>query len=247
MNAFRQLVGIQARRTMREPAAVFFMLAFAPMFAVAMGLIFGNEPVAQFGGRGYLDANLVSFTAIIVVILGLIIVPVDILSQRDSGALRRFRATPLRPGTYVAADVLVRFVISLTSIVVMLAIGILAFGARPEGNLGSVLLVAALGVVVFLAVGYALAAVLPSQGVGQALGNILVFPLIFLSGAAVPLDVLPDDVRRVAQVSPLTQLVELLRGLWDGQPWSEQWVPVVVLLGLLAVAGVVASRFFRWE
>ena len=247
MNAFSTIATVQAKRTLRDPAATFFMLAFAPMFAVAMGLIFGNDPLPEFGNRGYLDANLVSFAAIIVVISGLIVTPVDIITQRESGALRRFRATPLRPVTYIAADVVVRFVISLVSIALMIAIGTLAFGARPEGNLVGVLLAAALGILAFLAVGYALSAVIPSQGVALALGNVLVYPLIFLSGAAVPLSVLPDGVRRVAQFSPLTQMVQLLQCLWAGEAWSAHWVPLVVLVGLLAVATAVAARFFRWE
>jgi len=96
-------------------------------------------------------------------------------------------------------------------------------------------------------VGYALSAVIPSQGVALALGNVLVYPLIFLSGAAVPLSVLPDGVRQVAQFSPLTQMVQLLQGLWAGETWSAHWVPLVVLLGVLAVATAAAARFFRWE
>lgn len=167
MTASTKLVSVQAKRTLREPAAVFFMLAFAPMFAVAMGLIFGNEPRPEFSGRGYLDANLVSFAAIVVAIVSLVVVPIDVVTQRESGALRRFRVTPLQPLMYIAADVLVRFVISLLSVTAMVAVGIFAFGARPEGNLANILLAAGLGILAFLAVGYALAAALPSQGVAQ--------------------------------------------------------------------------------
>ncbi|WP_199432883.1 ABC transporter permease [Qaidamihabitans albus] len=247
MTAVGKLVAVQARRTLREPAAAFFMVAFAPLFALLMGLVFGNEPQAEFGDRGYIDANLASFPAIVLAIVSFVLVPIDIVSQRESGALRRFRATPLRPVGYIAADVLVRFAISLLSIAAMFALGMLVFGARPAGDLASVLLAAVLGVLAFLAVGYALAAVMPSQGTAQAFGNVLVYPLIILSGAAVPTAVLPEGVRQVAQFSPLTQLVELLRGLWAGQPWAENWVPLVVLLGVLGAATAVAARFFRWE
>ena len=76
----------------------------------------------------------------------------------------------------------------------------LCFGARLDGSAVSILLAAAL----------------PSQGVALAVGNVLVYPLILLSGAAVPLNVLPDGVRQVARFSPLTQMVALLQGLWAG-------------------------------
>lgn len=247
MKAFRKLTVVQVKRTMREPLAVFFMIAFAPMFAASMGFIFGNDPVPEFDGRGYLDANLVSFTAFVVAIVGFIVVPVDAVTQRQAGVLRRFRATPLSPLAYIGAEVLVRLAVSLVSVGAMLAIGIFAFDARPGGSLANVLLAFALGILAFFAAGYALAAVLPSQGVAQAVGNMLVYPLIFLSGAAVPLEVLPEDVRNVAQFSPLTQFVALLKGLWAGEGWQETWVPVVVLFGLLGVGTAIAVRFFRWE
>ncbi|MBA0127131.1 ABC transporter permease [Haloechinothrix sp. YIM 98757] len=247
MTIATKLVGVQTKRTLREPAAAFFVIAFAPLFALLMGLIFGNDPVPEFGDRGYIDANLASITAIVVAISGLVVVPTDIVTQRETGALRRFRATPLRPLAYIAADVAVRFALSMLGIAVMFAVGILGFGAHAHGNLAGVLLASALGVLTFLAVGYALAAVLPSQGVAQGVGNVLVFPLIILSGAAVPLAVLPDGIRQGAQLSPLTQLVELLQGLWLGQAWSENLVPVLVLLGVLGIATAIAATFFRWE
>src|SRR5690625_7282526 len=108
------------------------MLAFAPFFAVVMGLIFGNEPDPQFGGVGYMDANLVNFSAIVAAIAGIVLVPIDLVGQRESGALRRFRPTPSTPATYIAADLTVPWVIALACIALMLAVGRLAFCARPH-------------------------------------------------------------------------------------------------------------------
>lgn len=244
MTAFLSLTRVLVRRTLRDPAAIFFMLAFAPFFAVVMGLIFGNAPDPQFGGVGYMDANLVNFSAIVVAIAGIVLVPIDLVGQRESGALRRFRATPLRPATYIAADITVRWVIALAGIALMLAIGIFGFGARPEGSLGGVLLMSALGILAFLTIGYALTALVPTLGVAQLVGNVVVYPLIMLSGATVPLSVLPEAVRTVAVWSPLTQLVQGLQGWWLAAP---TWTPVLVMLGVIAVAGLVAGRFFRWE
>src|SRR5690606_32454455 len=136
-------------------------------FALVMGFIFGNAPRPEFGGQGYMDASLVNFSAIVVAIAGLVLVPIDLVGQRETGALRRFRATPLRPISYIAADLLVRFAIAWAGVGLMLAVGVFAFGARPEGSIAGVLLVAALGILAFLALGYALTALVPSLGVAQ--------------------------------------------------------------------------------
>jgi ABC-2 type transport system permease protein len=52
-----------------------------------------NDPRPEFGDGGYIDAKLGSFTAIVVAIAGFVLVPIDIVTQRETGALRRIRAT----------------------------------------------------------------------------------------------------------------------------------------------------------
>lgn len=247
MTAFKRLLIVQAKRSLREPAAMFFMVAFAPLFVIIMGVIFGNDPRPEFDNRGFLDANLVSFTSIVIAITSFLVIPLDLITQRKNGALRRFRATPLRPTVYIAADVVVRFVILLVSLGVMLALGLWVFGADIQGNIASVMIALVLGIVGFLALGYALAAALPSPEAAQGVGNSLTYPLIVLSGGAVPLSQLPDGVRHYAQISPLTQLVEFLQSLWTGGNWGENWVRILILVGLLAVATAAAAKFFRWE
>ena len=54
MKAFRRLCRVTALRTLRDPVTVVFSLAFAPVFIIVMGLIFGNDPTPQFGGRSFL-------------------------------------------------------------------------------------------------------------------------------------------------------------------------------------------------
>ena len=241
MTAFTKLAGVQTKTTLREPAAAFFMLAFGPLFALIMGAVLDNGPQGEF------DSSLPGFAGIVVAITSFVLLPIDIVSQRDNGALRRFRATPLRPLTFIAADLVTRFVLVLISLTAMLLLGMGVFGATPQGHVGSVLLATALGILTFLSVGYALTALLPSHGVAQAVGNILVYPLIMLSGAAFPLAAMPDQVRQVAQFSPLTQFVTLLDGLWSGDTWDGNWVALIVLFGVLGVATTIAARFFRWE
>ncbi len=126
----------------------------------------------------------------------------------------------------------------------LLAEGILGFGANPAGGLAGVLLMSALGVLAFLTLGYALTALVPTLGVAQLVGNVLVYPLIILSGATVPLALLPEAVQSIAALSPLTQLVQGLQAWWQATP---AWTPTLTMLAVIALAGLIAGRFFRWE
>ena len=241
MKTFRQLCRVTAMRTLREPAAVIFSIAFAPVFVLVMGLIFGNDPTPEFGGKGFLETNFTAFPGIVIAISAVVMVPIDMATQRSAGVLRRFQVTPLKPGLYLAADVL--------SIATMYGIAIVAFGVRPASAVAllSTLVATLLGLAAFLALGYLVAYRLRTPGAAQGLGNILLYPLIFTSGAAVPLSVLPSGVLSVARFSPLTQLTYLTRGLWAGDGWGAHWGSAVVLLGFGIVCGALAARLFRWE
>jgi len=247
MRAYRQLVTTQLKITLRDPADLFFALIFGPMLVLALGLIFGNKPVPEFHGLGYLDGALAPFAAMVVAIVGLMSVPINIVTQRESGTLRRLRATPLSPRVYIAADVTVRFIITFVGTMLAFAVGMIAFGVRPIGNFGWVGLAACLGCAAFLALGYALASIYPTQGVAMAVGNILLIVLLMMSGAMVPRAVFSPTIQHISDFSPLTQFVTLLRGLWNGEPWGSLWVPVVVLGVMLVVCTAVATRLFRWE
>ena len=89
MRTFIQLCRVTAMRALREPVTVIFALLFAPAFIGCMGLIFGNNPVPEFGGKGFLEANFTAFPGIVIAISALIIVPVDLVTQRGAGVLRR--------------------------------------------------------------------------------------------------------------------------------------------------------------
>jgi ABC-2 type transport system permease protein len=247
MRAYRQLVTTQLKITLRDPANLFFALIFGPMLVLVLGVIFGNTPRPEFHGLGYLDGALAPFAAMVVAIVGLMSVPIDTVTQRESGALRRLRATPLRPRVYIAADVTIRFIITLVGTMLAFAVGMIAFGVRPIGNFGWVSLAACLGCAAFLALGYALASIYPTQGVAMAVGNILLIVLLMMSGAMVPRAVFSATIQRISDFSPLTQFVTLLRGLWNGEPWGSLWVPVVVLGVMLVVCTGVATKLFRWE
>ncbi len=83
--------------------------------------------------------------------------------------------------------------------------------------------------------------------IAQTVGMVLAFPMMFLSGASIPLEVLPAKVQAVSRYIPLTHVVRLMKGLWFGEAWSQHWTGVAVLTGCLLVGGIIAAWTFRWE
>jgi ABC-2 type transport system permease protein len=96
-------------------------------------------------------------------------------------------------------------------------------------------------------VGYVIAGSAPTARVAQVIGMAVLYPMIFMSGAAIPLELLPETVRTISDFLPLTYVVRLLRGLWIGEPWGSLLWETGVLFAVLVVCTALAVRLFRWE
>lgn len=247
MTGYSLLTATLLRSLVREPVGLFFAFVFAPTLVLILGLIFDNGPDPDFGGRSYIEATLPAFPSLVVAIAGVVLVPVGQLTLRETGALRRLRLTPLRPLTFIAADLTVNFLVRMAGMVAALAVGRLVFGATPSGNIAAVLAAAALGLVAFLALGYTLAGPYPSSGAATGIGNVLMLLLMLSSGAFVPLATMPDGVQRVMNFSPVRHFSDLIQGLWEGQAWATLLLPTAVLLGMIITFGTLGARLFRWE
>ena len=247
MRGLKQLIFINIKLYLREPIATFFTLAFPPLLILLFGTMYGNDPLPLYGGYGAMDITMPAYSALVLGTVGLLSVPITTGGYREQGILRRYRATPLRPLTYIIADVLTNLVITLIGMVVLVAFGWLIYQVQFEGHVLSVLMAVILGGLSMFAVGYLIASIVPGARTAQVVGMVIFYPMMFLSGASVPLEVMPETVRRISDFIPLTYVVTLLRGLWFGNGWGEHLTEVIVLGGVLVVCAGLAARFFRWE
>lgn len=244
MQSFIKMTVMQFKLFLREPVAFFFTLIFPAFLLMMWGLIWGNEP---FEGTnfGFIDLQVPAASGIVVGTVALLSIPVTTATRREQRELRRFKATPMKPIVYIASDVMVNLLLAIISMIVLVILGRLVFGLRFGGNWLSVLAGFTLSALAFMAFGYILASVAPSPRVAQVVGNILYFPMMFLSGAAIPLDVMGDGMKRVAQLLPMTHMITLLQDLWFGNGWN---VTAVSIMGIaLLVGAAISSQVFRWE
>jgi ABC-2 type transport system permease protein len=217
------------------------------MLVLIFGAMYGNRPAALFGGYGSMDVSMPAYTALILGAVGLLTVAINTSAYREAGVLRRFRATPLRPFTYIAADVAGNLLMMLAGMVPFLLVGWALYHVRFEGQPVSVLLAVLLGGTAMFSIGYVIASLAPSARAAQVIGMAIFYPMMFLSGAGMPLELLPATIRRISDFLPLTYVVKLLRGLWFGETWGQHLLETAVLLGILGICAAVAARFFKWE
>lgn len=247
MRGFWKLTWTEIKLFLREPVAAFFTLAFPLMMLFLFGSIYGNEPTPFFGGYGSVDVSVPAYTAMIIATSGLLGLTIIVASYREQGILRRLRATPLRPQAILGAQVIVTFLMTALGMALLVIAGRLVYGLRFDGNPLDVLAAFVLSSATFFALGFVLAGLLPTARTAQTVAMVLFYPMVFLSGATIPREVLPESIRQFAQVLPLSHVVTLLRGLWMGDSWGKYLSETVILVTLLIVGVLLSSKTFRWE
>ena len=247
MRPLLKLTLVEMKLYLREPMAAFFTLAYAPMILFIFGFIYGNEPTSFFGGSGYIDIAIPSFIALIIASVGLMTLPIDTGLAREKGVLRRFHSTPLSPAAYIFSKVLVYYLMTFFGLVILFLIGKFIYGSNFEGNYFSVFAGFTLSTLSFFAFGFLIASLAPTARTAQIIGMVITFPMMFLSGAAIPIEVLSEKVVNISKFLPLYHIVTFMRGLWIGDSWSGHLIEIFVLTGILILGTALSARFFKWE
>jgi ABC-2 type transport system permease protein len=173
---------------------------------------------------------------------------VPLTAQREKLILKRLNATPLSRATLVASNVLTRLVIAVLQTLIIVGIGAVAFGVTIVGSIAVTAGLVVLGASTFLALGYVIASYARTEDTANALTSVVQFPLMFLSGIFFPIELMPDWLRPVASVMPLTYLGDALRQtMVGGAAYAPMGVDVLVLGGWLVVCFLLSARFFRWQ
>jgi ABC-2 type transport system permease protein len=247
MRGFLKLTVVEVKLFLREPMAAFFTLAFPLMMLFIFGSIYGNEPTPYFGGLGSVDISVPAYTALIIATTGLISLSISMAAYREQGILRRFQATPIRPHVILLAQVVVMFAMTVGGMALLILAGKIVFGLRFPGTVLDVALAFILSSFSFFSLGFVLASLMPTTRTAQVVAMVLFYPMIFLSGATLPREILPETIQHYSQVLPLTHVVSLLRSAWSGNGFTGQMGHVLVLASIMIVGVVVSAKTFRWE
>jgi ABC-2 type transport system permease protein len=244
---FADVVAFEARRMARNFPPLFFGLAFPVMVLAIFGGIYGNKPSAQFDGLGTVDVSVPAYVALVLAVAGLMSFPLGMVEYRSRGFLRRLRATPARPYRFLVAQVVVNGAVCLAGIALLVVVGAVVFGlAAPAHPAAFVGLVVLSGASTF-GIGLLIASVARSETSATVIANLVYFPMIFLTGATVPMEIMPDWMRRISDALPLSYAVRALKWAWLDRGGDGMPVALAVLGGTTLVCAAVAVRLFRWE
>lgn len=170
-----------------------------------------------------------------------------VISQRTTQVFRRIGITPISKSTMLTAEVSLRVTIGLLQAVIFLLVGYFGFKVGVMNWLpfvGAVLL----GTLVFVSMGYVIVGLARTAESGAALGQLIQFPMMMLSGSIMSADFLPDFFKPIVAAMPLTYLSDLLRQTMVGMtPMYPMSIDFAVLGAWFVGLSLLAVRLWRWE
>jgi len=82
----------------------------------------------------------------------------------------------------------------------------------------------------------------------MALSNVVMMPMMFLSGVFFPRDALPDLLKSITQYMPLTYLADGMRKvIVEGSGLIQIQAEIFGLLAWIFISFILAIKFFKWE
>ncbi len=167
-------------------------------------------------------------------------------TYRRDKVFKLLSLTPLTKTEWLLSKIVWYIGTTVASFALMSLVGIYVFGAHIVLNWGiAVFLV--LGPFFFVSLGMLVGTVSNSPESAAVVGNLVTFPMMFLSGTFFPVASMPMYLQGVAHVLPLYYMIDGLNNVMI----YGNFGPAVFDIGLLAVLSVVvfalAVRFFRWR
>ena len=244
-------IGYQLRLFYRVPAAIFFTLALPLVMLILLNAVFGSASVgtdaAMWPTRQFYTAGLAVFAAVTATYTNLAnMIPI----RRDEGVLKRWRSTPLPTWIYVGGAIGSAVILAAFNVVVMLVLGVVAYGLEIDpAKIPAALVTFVVGVASFAALGMAVAALVASASAASAVANATILPLAFVSNVFIAVDRAPRWVELLGDAFPLKAFATAFQDAFNPAVEGTAWAPGrLSYIALWGVAGaVIAVTRFRWE
>lgn len=196
----------------------------------------------------YIDFLLPGIVAMSIMQMAVFSVAFLFTDYKEKGILKRLLATPMKPLDFVASQVITRLIVAVSQAAILLTAGVLIFKSHIYGNPFLILLTVLLGGIMFLGLGFTISGLSKTVDAVPAIANIIVFPMLFLSGIFFPTSGMPGWLQSVVTYLPLQPFAKALRAIvGDGAGFAAVQTELAWVAGWAIVLVALAVFTFRWE
>ena len=246
MNAIMSLTLVDLKLSLRNVIGTFFTFVFPVLMILLFGAMYGNASNDSTDGLGAMDRAVPGYVvSLIIGSTAFLSLPIELVSRRQSGVLRRFRITPLPAWAPLLSLVAVHLTVCFGATILLVGTGAVVWHTRMPSNLPLLVPALLLCAGSQFSIGLLIASVLRSTKAALAVGMALFYPMMFLSGGTIPIEYLPHSIQTVTPFLPMSWAVRLLNGVWFGSGPDGRSLGVLAFVLVFCTAG--AFFFSRTE
>jgi ABC-2 type transport system permease protein len=211
----------------------------SPIISIATATV--NSQQTQY--IDFLIPGLVGFSILVNPMFSL----VNISSEyKKTKLFKQLSLTPLTKMEWLASKVLWYIVLSVISFLLMVGVGVAAFGAHVTLTVWLIPFLI-LGPMLFASLGMLVGTVTKNPETAGVIGNIVTFPMMFLAGTFFPIAIMPQYLQSIAHVLPLFYIVEGLNNVMVYGNITGALIDLAVVLVITAVIFFAAVKLFKWR
>ncbi|MBU5591624.1 ABC transporter permease [Clostridium sp. MSJ-4] len=226
---------------------LFFTIVFPGLMLILFGEIYGNDPSELFNGYGTIDISTPAYCAMIIAVTGVMSIPLSIVNYREKKILKRYMVTPVKVSSILIAEFVVNLIMTIIGIVILMIVGKVCYNIHFQGNVFVFAIVLLFCILVIFSIGLLIGSLASNTKNANAISNAIYFPMLFLSGATIPVELFPSKIEAISNVLPLTYVVKVLKGVWIGTAIDNYAKDLLVLAVIFGICITISIKKFKWE
>lgn len=247
MKSFNTMLKTELKLSLRGMDMVIFSICMPIVVLVAIGVIYGNKPAFEGANYTFLDQSFGAITSIAICAGGVMGLPLVVSDYRSKHILKRFKVTPVNPIVILLVQVTIYALYSLVSMISLFLVAKLFFKFNMQGNILNFILGWLLVMISMFSIGIMVGGISKDSKIAGVIASVLYFPMLIFSGATIPYEVMPNIMKKIVDVFPLTQGIKILKSAILGQSVENIIIPIVIMLIITAICSAVAIKCFKWE
>lgn len=241
------LTKLELIKYIRQPLVVGFGILFPVMWVFINGAMFSNNPSPLFGGVGTVDYMFPAYIFMVALVSGLSSLPQVLAKNYEARVVTRYSFTPITKVQYITSLVLGNAAMVILSSIVLFLTAKIAFDISIPGVLNTFLFLIVILLVcsAISCLGILIANLINGFQSVLSVSLFVYFAMLFLTGAAIPMPVLPEVLQDISYFIPLSQMVFFLQSIWL-QAYDGLLIQGVTTMTCVLLFLILAVFTFRW-
>lgn len=247
MKSFITMLKTELKLSLRGLDMFIFAICMPIVVLVVIGIIYGSKPAFEGANYTFLEQSFGAITTIAICAGGVMGLPLVVSDYRSKYILKRFKVTPVNPIVILLVQVTIYALYSLVSMISLFLVAKLFFKFNMQGSVLKFILGWILVMISMFSIGIMVGGISKDSKIAGVIASVLYFPMLIFSGATIPYEVMPNLMKKIVDVFPLTQGIKILKSVTLGQPIENIMIPIFIMLIIATICSIVAIKYFKWE